>query len=776
MLKRFMLCSLGLLLSLSLCSNQSKTVLIDEKPKLLEETSVKLKLDNKEELLLELTDVEFISMKNNETNWYEANLSNIYSNKVNVLECLLFDNEKDFLEITYCEKNQDKIVNDRYEILSQDITNKIIEDAVILNEINEDIIARQRSYLFQLQNDFYLFKKGLNGKNVLEENATRIKQKTSTDIFLDAFDPENGNDVFRLLPKNVFMVTDKISYFGKEFGFYIKSLESSTSNNIFTNKGIFALVNIETRIPNAGIGNNGELLYRIENPLIYKFTYTYDFNTNSANILFNEKLEKYFLTNFKFVCQIENENELNFGDTNYNVDEDYGDYLTGVSYEYNACSPLRWDENEYPIYDIATTAISAVTFIAGAVFPPLELFCDAIDLILLGLDIYKIAEESIEVSKSNEPYREKISFVNNNCHKTLAAKNEQLYLYGCMLRTIAGQPTYDDNSMPALYGEENWVEFKPTVMSDAYNLNGSSEMHLYFGFSCDLVEDISTKNKYELRKIDTLSTITDFDTYQSNKKMYDLDRNFKIADSIQLKPNETRRFALVGLNNKLNYFNFNLRGSKFRAKVLGYETSDFSSQPKKTVFDYIVEEELTCGASFTFNIPNELTYGLEITNLANESDFIDLEIRYPGEEITRTDQVNLSSITLNHKVESDNLSILSFGILINLLDLNSYEFNDIQKSNINITPDKRVDFKIYDNNVKLENEGSDNGYYDSIIYNEKYTFDLKDYSNNRIRMPLGLRFNVSRLTTEVSIEISIDTIINNLNYVPTMNIDDLILI
>lgn len=289
-----MLCSLGLLLSLSLCSNQSKNVLIDEKPKLLEETSVKLKLDNKEELLLELTDVEFISMKNNETNWYEANLSNIYSNKVNVLECLLFDKEKDFLEITYCEKNQDKIFNDRYEILSQDITNKIIEDAVILNEINEDIIARQRSYLFQLKNDFYLFKKGLNGKNVLEENATRIKQKTSTDIFLDAFDPENGDDVFRLLPKNVFMVTDKISYFGKEFGFYIKSLESSTSNNIFTNKGILALVNIETRIPNTGIGNNGELLYRIENPLIYKFTYTYDFNKNSANIVFNEKLEKYF--------------------------------------------------------------------------------------------------------------------------------------------------------------------------------------------------------------------------------------------------------------------------------------------------------------------------------------------------------------------------------------------------------------------------------------------------------------------------------------------------
>ena len=346
-----------------------------------------------------------------------------------------------------------------------------------------------------LSSDINLPETGENG------NIDAISELyTSTDEYLDEYSFDGGSaisgskykvdDIIYIIPKYYFCNEDEYTYIGKEYGFYIKTNRKKTGKYV---SQIFVF-DIELELP--GFHNTPSTA---KVTLIPKIQGIYEYYDRSySSILFDSCIEEgytcalfpkkktydLYLNDVEFTFVTENKNSKNYGDLDYNPNNDYGDYILQTEYSFDGVG-RRTLENSF-ILDL-------VEFVLGH-FSETKLISEGIQLFSSIQDAFEsdYGPINVPVSANNDA----------TCINYMPYIEDQVLCYEKLLKAAKIKPinqSVDDNTdtefNPLLIGnnKEDGESEQYISASVLYTAQGSlstcQESNLYVGIDFDIVQD-----------------------------------------------------------------------------------------------------------------------------------------------------------------------------------------------------------------------------------------------------------------------------------------------
>lgn len=340
---------------------------------------------------------ESIVFNYNETK-YEVQTSDYYFYK--------FSDEKIFADPIDLKNNVENLELINWKVNSENgkIINSLslkIEDEFI-NVTSYDMTSSEFSNLREmaLQGDENIKKKVIiKTKNALESlpinnpaSKTRsmptnseLESMTSTDRYIDSYQPDydyfdnrgfyERDSITNLIPLEYFKNIGTYYYIGKEYGFFIKTIINPNLPYIKINSVI--LFDIEVTFPNSS--QRDTLTYEID------FVVNECYQTRVRDGLddgtwaglhghpdYNYSLIApmidtfYFIQNPKFAVQIKSQDSINYGEPNYVLADDHGDFIIGYSFAYNG-ETINLENDGYVLDIINITATIASFFVPSQI-------------------------------------------------------------------------------------------------------------------------------------------------------------------------------------------------------------------------------------------------------------------------------------------------------------------------------------------------------------------------------------------------------------------------
>ena len=412
------------------------------------------------------------------------------------------------------------------DIRKNQVFSSELEELVINNQ-NQDIIDPMSS-------DINLPEVGDNG------NLDGICEVlSSTDQYLDSYSMNNNSsrgenfkykvdDIIEIIPHQLFCNVKKYCHIGNEYGYYINT--KKIYSNYYSSQ-VF-LFDIESKIPGFGPSTSTasvEIIPKLQGVYEY-FDRSNGPSEFSANIedgytyalIPVHSIQSYYLNNVAFYFEINNKNNLNFGDDGYNPHNDNGDYLFQTRYNINGTGDT--EENENIISDAFLSLLGFVPYIGEAL--GINEVLMNIDELLNG-DSYFLkrsnftADNEANISTKYFYIEDQIEYYDNPLKSSLLFLENHNYNSDIIETT---------NSTPVLIGnvdDNDYVKGSIELISQS-SIENSEESNLRTGLAFNIVYDTNSEILFpwldsgELKVVGSYEKIYDYSEYKIGQTSLDL--------------------------------------------------------------------------------------------------------------------------------------------------------------------------------------------------------------------------------------------------------------
>ena len=306
---------------------------------------------------------------------------------------------------------------------------------------------------------------------------------TLSDNELDQYNPSGSSsynsdgsrkndDIINIIPKDCFENQATYYYIGKEYGFYITTYEYGNNN-----KSIVFIFDIDTVVP-----GEGEVSCDCTVTITPKIQYVYEYSPSTLLVLPISSETHYNIKNVGVAFNIQNRDIPNYGSSNYDVNEDVGDYIISSYYNYLGSGSIIPDQSFY--YDSVQFVIGFISDIGTA-----TAIADYAWSILSNLNSGYYDTLTKEREQASPMYYNE-SFENDWA--------THIREYGGLIKTLNVKPNNQGGFIenPVIFGTKTGFDFvSATIKIDNY---GGSENNVYSQLFLGVSMDILYDNSYYL--------------------------------------------------------------------------------------------------------------------------------------------------------------------------------------------------------------------------------------------------------------------------------------
>lgn len=493
-----------------------------------------------------------------------------------------------------------------------------------------------------------------------------------------------GDDpIIKIIPKEYFHTIGSFSYIGKEYGYFIQtvneicysSYENENTGNyrsyiivfdieantdlyanvdkaIFTVRVLFELefITIKNTVSTIWRKSDASQTESIDDEIDYNIVTAINNNSNLQYCVVplfdanrNAKTNRYYLNDVSFAGTLQNEQELNETDSSYVLIDDYGSYFTRMDYVYNGIiiENGSWDNvNREKIFSI---------IIETAVDTLISKYASKLSTIInIGKAVIKVSDE-IQDGISDKEYN--ISNDIFSTHSYYMSRENQINRYGHLAK-LAYFVMNSDKNYSILYGTDNSVRIEYTINHG----KESDEEANYTRLRNEIALKIVDRNK------NVISCVKNSNSY-----------NLREPIDYELKLDDSNKIYL--LENGKNYY-------KFTPSYSGdYELTINGNKLIKMNFDGDIKE--STNISFKKHLKKGKTYYITIENLSTDgicnnfsfcvsNNYSNINIDKYDDHIIKINEKNgFKKIIFNNpnvkmKILDSNLNILKDGDVNNL--------------------------------------------------------------------------------------------------------------
>lgn len=633
-----------------------------------------------------LSKTHFYLTQRDENNNYllEANLTPYLKSNPNILKIELKIN-----------KNKDNLFAQIYTLKGQNINLQKYKtyDLALINEVlrNSQTITNESKEILKEQNNRlnYLLKPSKKLANTLENDMEDLlNEYTSTDYYFDLFQTSlSPDDLLNVIPIELLKNTDVTSFIGKEYDFLIENTDYVKNIDATTYHGCFALIDIETTLPILDFYNDSQMEYDVLGPKSY--SYTLKILPNNFILTVKSIKERYLLRNFRFAGQIQNYMRPNKGDENYNINSDYGCFLTNTRFHYTAVGPLIWNESQMERASIDYTVDTVLNLIGF--IPGIGAFATLISQILSTYDLASASFQDI----IDTPERDFYNFDTEKQESVFPSSyQQQLKEYGELIRFSLMAPHFDDEKPIPMIGENNHAKAIYSFTAPNTMLKNTPQSEIYLGFGCEIVKDETTRDSgTKITVLDNFSCFHNYGNMQMNIGEFDTKSYLSFNVNQELYPDEKMINIITKESNDRSY-EIKLNQPNVQIVVKSYTIENEKLTSVRQILDVTTAKDGTVIELDLLN-KNENKYFIEITNLNIDKTIIEIDFK-PIIDDTYTVKNMPNSVNI-----PSNTSLLDqvYSIKLNLeVVLSSATLFKISKALVTITPYYNFYIDIYNGN------------------------------------------------------------------------------
>lgn len=199
-----------------------------------------------------------------------------------------------------------------------------------------------------------------NDDKFINEYEEIYKDNVQTATAIAGISSISDDPIINIIPKSLFISRGTYSYIGKEYGFYIKTVQDYENDNISE----FIVFDIENVQPYPGRTATMPAPSITIRP-VFSGTIRYTTNWGGGIVIYNSYSDPNLaIANIQIAGAINNIDELNIGDQNYNSYQDYGYAFSSFSLKTLGVGPKK-DEDEVDLGFIKTAFASATFLNSG---------------------------------------------------------------------------------------------------------------------------------------------------------------------------------------------------------------------------------------------------------------------------------------------------------------------------------------------------------------------------------------------------------------------------
>ena len=553
------------------------------------DNKLKIRLNNGDDVIVNLIDYTFYEIKNNPSFGYEGYSADCL--KITALERympikILFQESLEgyFLNVSILDTSE-KIIYISSSLFS--ISEFKSLGLVIYNLTDEakNDILNQESYLFKyptyysMNRNNKLIKRAssLQNNNSDNELSELFEDMTSNRKVFDEYNPQDnlfdsnsrilGSNITKFIPEECFKVTGNYSYVGKEYGFVVNTItDGVTLYGEEKHLSFVVLYFIYLTLPGDTNRDNREIVVKVVPETfgiykhdIYEDDYYWQYNNFSPSV---DELIYYYsdapyvaMANIQFGVSLQNANDSNYGDTDYVSEEDNGDFIIQTRYNYSGCSVAEPNDDYSFLIEDAQIVLSYLPFTK-----------ELMNLISMGEDAVKLVGDLctlLGLPKSSEMYTQKTGDNEVNIIKYPQSALEQRQKYGNLLKTSIVVPM--DQSI--ISTEDDQKEYNPilfksfehyaqaNILTNYGNNNlPSNETKLTYFIAFDICNQFVVDPIFgtlgDVEYIMSCIGINTAGTYQSTQREIsdneEFKKDYKNGETIRFiySPNESQRQAI----------------------------------------------------------------------------------------------------------------------------------------------------------------------------------------------------------------------------------------
>ena len=376
---------------------------------------------------------------------------------------------------------------------------KVNDEAVLnLNTLNSTGSATS-NYDAYTDSD-YLFG-GNEGYSIHQYKETLFKTTSSTSHNnTDGFELQAANDdpIVNIIPKEIFMNEGEYLHIGKEYGFFAKTFKNFNYEN--QNSTVTSLVNNTSYVMVFDVENDFDLENQagVVNVIIeplFQFEYIYLKNTSedyfcisnqetrveenyttqvqysntpedlvvpsmhsdgSSSLDYSE-VDKYYVSDVSMQMSLLNENNLNYGMTGYDAQDDLGSFFTSMDYEYDGKKRVAGEFPSNQLHEFGTDMVKMGIGQAASCIPGVGTLWSLITNSL------EVADHAFKIADGfDKYYNGVISDISTGKISTkdyFPDKLNQIINYDKLVKAVALVINTDENES-VWFGKDNYVRGK----------------------------------------------------------------------------------------------------------------------------------------------------------------------------------------------------------------------------------------------------------------------------------------------------------------------------
>ena len=414
-------------------------------------------------------DVNLDIFDNHCTFVYNNNTFNLYYDDFDFAKTYSYGNEKIIgtysLELTNLEVINFKILNYSgenayyslkvFDYIDSKIVEFCAEDTKIDYFSDSSIIvdsALAQQYINRASNYVSLQLNQPTRARSVNVSTQALEEMTSTDTIFDSYTPgglpvyqpdlgrymyPSDTNLTQLIPVEYFYNAGTYHYFGKEYGFYVRTYSPTFVGGFYFHHSEIFLFDIDVEFNNSyndyfkiKIIPKFNMVVRCglrsENPPLMRNN---SYLSDDITVNFDDLLDNYVITNPYIYFGMENKNLPNYGDYNYNIDSDNGSFISDVRFAVNGITETASSNNGTVAELILNTSNLIVDGLSAAPGPIGQIST----IITLFKDFYREAKFIYNLVKESYPtyaeYR-----IDNNLSQMFNTRYKQKTKYGRIIK------------------------------------------------------------------------------------------------------------------------------------------------------------------------------------------------------------------------------------------------------------------------------------------------------------------------------------------------------